>query len=376
MSRVRFRRTSTSVVALAAAVILAAALDVSAVAVRRVVDPDPSTVVVEVAGSSDFFDDSAVVSELQKDGYRIDQSDLGSYQIANEPDPAAGNALANADGKSAALYIESKVPKQGNFPETGNPYSSPLVIVTHPQIVSLLVTAGIVKYTNGIPIFDVATYLNAVTSGEEWADIKGNKTFLSPNRIMLTTTDPMYSNSGATFAAILADTLNAGTLGRGQPLSDPDFQSLDECFTIQGAMEQHTPDLLRKFAADGMNAYPMALVYESSAISAKFGRSGTLPADTVLMYPNPDIVSDTTLVAFNALGEHIINLLSAGTPSSDPSLVGLEEQDGFRTSSDSQTFMGYMASRHVPVINLDQAPVTFVRPPDESAYQALIKRIG
>jgi hypothetical protein len=329
-------------------------------------------VTVQVAGSSTFFDDPAVRAELRRQGIVLEETSAGSRQVCAEPSLAARYDVANSGSQDSASCVVQKLTAAGLNPHKSNPFSSPMVILTYDPIVALLKTLGVVKQANGITIFDVREYLDVVKAGTQWASIKGNLTYLNRSRILLGTTDPRFSNSGGMFATIAysAQTKDNHPPTDPQP-GDSRVALIRECFSEQGSMDTHTPDLIRQFITDGMDAYPMVMAYEDDYIQALLSGLAGPKSGITVMYPNPDVISDNTLVSWTPHGNMMTALLTK------PAMAAAEEQHGYRTSGDSSGFVSYMAARGITVPNLNalHTSLQFAGLPTDTSLQELINEV-
>jgi hypothetical protein len=350
-------------------VILVTTTVLSAVAVRRTAVGSPSLTPVRMAGSSLFFDDPDVQQELARQGFRLVETSLGSRQTADEPSLGSSYDIALAGSDDAGRHTEKVLTDKG-FPahHTSPPFSSPMVIITYQSIVDSLQKLGLVQLDKGTWIFDMHAYLQKVGVGIRWRDIPGNTIFQSPNRVLLSTTDPFYSNSGGMFVAIASYVLNNNDPVDNVAAFTPNLPLIRSCFTEQGVMQTHTPDLLRLFLTDGMSRFPMGLFYEKDFLDEKLKRGNEVSSQIVLMYPNPTVISDNTFVWWTDSGRKVDNLLH-----NDPVLVELEERSGYRTSNDNERFVHDMAAKGIRVPELAKLAVAPL-PTDEN-FQALVEKV-
>jgi hypothetical protein len=323
-------------------------------------------VTVQMAGSSTFFGDPAAQAELLRQGIVVQETSLGSLQICSEPSLAQRYDVTNSGSQDAAACVVQELTKDGLDPHKSNPFSSPMVIITYDPIVALLEKIGVATQVGGLTIFNVRKYLSVVKSGMRWTDIAGNSAYPNQSLILLRTTDPRFSNSGGMFAAIAYAAQN-----NNDPVTDmrpgaPLLPVIRESFAEQGSMNTHTPDLLQEFLTEGMDAYPMAMIYESDYIYTRL-QLGPKSGITA-MYPDPDVISDNTLVSWTPKGNMLTTLLTS------PAMAVFEERHGYRTSSDSDDFVSYMKAKGITVPSLDRfnPGLQFAGMPTEASLQALI----
>lgn len=324
-----------------------------------------------MAGSSSFFD-ASVGGELLRLGVNLQDTSLGSLQVCMEPGLIAQFDVADSGSDDAATCVEQLVTKAGKVPDKISPYTSPMVIITRTPIVGLLERIGVVAQVNGLTIFNVRKYLNVFNSGETWAQIPGNASYQSLSRILLWTTDPGYSNSGGMLAAIAYAAQNADHPVTTLKPGDWRVQVIKSLFTELGDLQTHTPDLLEQFLAQGMAGIPMAMVYEDDYLNARLTREIPANSDITVMYPNPDVITQDTLVSWTPKGDKLNALLTT------PTMEAYLEAYGYRTSQDADSFVGYMAKRGitVPDLNVLHRYLQFTPMPSETSLLALINAVA
>jgi hypothetical protein len=328
-------------------------------------------VTIQMAGSSTFFSDPVVQAELLRQGLVVQETSLGSRQVCGEPSLGQRYDVANSGSQDAAACVLQELTADGLNAHKSNPFSSPMVIITHQPIVNLLWRLGVVKKVGGIRIFDVRKYLHLVSIGERWSDIAGNSEYFNKSRILVATTNPLLSNSGGMFTAIAYAAQNNGDPFTLLRPGDQRLAVIRQCFAELGNLDTHTPDLLRHFLTEGIDAYPMAMVYESDYIFTLLSGQPGLNTDLTVMYPNPDVISDNTLVSWTPRGNAFTSLLTA------PAMQAFEERHGYRTSGDSTGFVSYMAAKnvHVPDLNKYNADLQFASLPSSASLQTLIDAV-
>jgi hypothetical protein len=298
--------------------------------------------------------------------------------------------IANYDfsdtSKESSSCFRSLAQKAGKVPDVYIPYEGLMVIVTYKPIVGLLEKLGIAsevkvgKGKKGITVFDVAKYLKVFARGTRWTEIPGNKTptpgnknfYPNHSRILLWTTNPKESNLGG----MLADIAYVAQTGGDPPTSigphDPHVPVIRSLFTELGELQNHSVPLLNQFLASGMGEYPMAMVYESQYLSSVLTGVAKDPTLTV-MYPTPDVSSEDALVAWTPAGKRLIDVLRSRQ------IAALLQAEGYRTVGDKAGFVGYMASRHISVADLnelEQAGVQFSNLPTAEVLTKLINAVA
>lgn len=370
---VRARHARTDFVVFIAVATLVVLTTAGAVIARHGTGPGNTQVkIVRMAGHSDYFSNPAVLKELERNGYRVEQTAMGSLRVADVPDLATNYDMANAGSDDAAARIVKKLAEKGTAAYLVSPYSSPIVIVTYPIIRDLLAKIGIAhRSRNDTWVFDIPAYLDVVAAKKRWTDVPGNASYPSKNRILIATTDPAQSNSGSMLIAIESHVQN-----NNSPVTDPaaldpqQFELIRSSFDGQGAQTGHTPDLRELFMRDGMSRFPIALFYENDYIFSRLTGAGF--AENVVMYPNPTVIADNSLVWWSAAGKEVVNLLKT-----NPTLIELQERHGYRASADTARFVADMRAKGVPIADLaDPATeVTVASLPTDDTLAGLIKAI-
>ena len=357
------RRIRFAVIVFTSVTALTAATITGAVSARRTLKAPPS--VVQMAGGGGFFEDPAVLAALRNSGIDLRTSSKGSSQIAALPNLSSRYHLANAGNLLHVATIEDALKDPKLDPESCQPFSSPLAVITSQKVYKLLEATGIATTSpNGIRVFDVGKYLDSTTVGNETKQlvINGNRV-----RYPLHTTDPRYSNSGALFAVIAKYVLDKAHPSTGEA----NTAAVRDLFDLQGSMQTHTPELLRQFLTDGGIAVPIALIYENDYLQSRLNKEAS--GDTVLMYPNPTVVSDNALVTWTEEGKKVCRLLST-----DPGLLDLEEKSGYRTVRDREDFVQYFRGHNITVPDLNALDGTLASAPTPAgpAFDELMKAIG
>jgi hypothetical protein len=326
---------------------------------------------VLVAGDSALFSDPAIRSELLRHGIMVQSTALGSVQLCGLPRLTAFYDAEISASAYTQSCVEQELARAGRVPYVATPDESPLVIVTHRPIAALLARIGVVTQVNGLPVFNVAAYLRVVASGTRWSGIAGNAVYPSQSPILLQTSNPSTSDSGALFAALAyAAQNNDEPLTTLQP-GDPRVRIIRSMFTELGGTTPSTALLLNEFLTEGMAGLPMALTYESSYLSAAI--SGEIPrkSDVVVMYPDPDVITQDTLVSWTPAGRVLATILAS------PLVTARERSLGYRTDADESGFTASMAARGITVANLSAGnkDLSFIPLPSAASLRALISAV-
>lgn len=328
------------------AVILAAML-ISIVVVRTFAATPSYTEVHVLAGSENqpLFDDQRVKDLFAKHGLRLLLDYQGSRQMASRPDLCHFD-LALPSSAPAADKIANICHTQASYPA----FSSPMVVITFADIIPLLRQENIVKWDplDRVWEFDVSHYLAVVKQGRRWDQIGGNTSYPSPNSMLVTTTDPRYSNSAAMYVAVMSSVLNGGLVTRQDEIANVAPVISQELFLNQGYTQNTSQLPFEDYLGSlGESEAPMLWAYEAQFVEIALNHPDLLVnRHMVMLYPSPTAVADHTVVPMTPLGDRVGQLLSGHDD--DTALVRLEVEHGFRTHDPQDTFTTIMAARRIP----------------------------
>ncbi|GGK35394.1 three-helix bundle dimerization domain-containing protein [Nocardia camponoti] len=298
-----------------------------------------------------FFHDANVVKILADNGLRVDVEPAGSRQIATTVDLAAYDFAFPSSGPAA-----ERVARQRNVTTKYTPFSSPIAIATYQPIADLLTSAGVIK-PGPVATFDMDRYLDLVAQGVQWDALPDNTTYPVAKNILVSTTDPRSSNSAAMFLSIAAYVANEHTIVRGANAEAHVLPALTKLFLTQGFTDTSSEGPFSQYLTGGMGPTPMVCVYEAQFVEAA-GQNKIKPG-MVLTYPSPTVLSNHTLVPFNAGGDKLGRLLT-----DNAELRRLAVEHGFRTGDNAQ-FAALAAKRDVTV------PTDLIDVVDAPAYDTL-----
>ncbi|WP_219823135.1 three-helix bundle dimerization domain-containing protein [Nocardia nova] len=282
-----------------------------------------------------FFTDPRVVGALARKGIRLEVDPAGSRQIATSV-KLDGDDFAFPSSSLAAERIQ----RERGITAKYTPFSSPMVVASFRPLVDLLARAGIAR-PGTVPAFDMRRYLDLTQQGTQWDQLEGNTAYPVRKSVLISTTDPRTSNSAAMYLAVAAYVANDDAIVQGPAAENFVLSKVSRLFTKQGYTENSSAGPFGEYLAAGMGPTPMVWGYESQFVEAAV--AGKLPADAVMLYPSPTVLSRHTLVPLTAAGDRVGQLLST-----DPELQRLAAEHGFRTADPSQ-FSAVTAEHHIPV---------------------------
>ncbi|WP_202807939.1 three-helix bundle dimerization domain-containing protein [Nocardia nova] len=282
-----------------------------------------------------FFTDPRVVDVFARNGIQLKVNPAGSRQIATSVD-LSGDDFAFPSSTLAAERIQ----RQRGVTAKYTPFSSPMAIASFGPIVDALTRAGVV-HPGATPTFDMHHYLDLAQQGAQWDQLEGNTGYPVRKSVLLSTTDPRTSNSAAMYLAAAAYVANDDSIVQGAAAENFVLSKVSRLFTKQGYTDNSSEGPFAEYLTAGMGPTPMVWGYESQYVEAAV--AGKLPANSVLLYPSPTVLSRHTLVPLNATGDRIGQLLTT-----DPDLQRLAAEHGFRTADPAQ-FAKVTAEHHIPV---------------------------
>jgi hypothetical protein len=281
----------------------------------------------------DFFRDPQVVKVFADHGLKITVDSAGSRQIATSVDLGTYDFAFPSSAPAA-----DKIQRERGITVKYAPFSSPMVVATFQPIAVLLAAAGIGKNGPAGWTFDVARYLELVSKGTRWDQLRGNTVYPVRKDVLVSTTDPRSSNSAAMYLAIASYVANGSTVVQGTAAENKVLPLMSKLFLGQGYTENTTEGPFEDYLSAGMGKTPLVLAYEAQFVGHAV--RGDIRPDMLLMYPSPTVLSKHTLVPLDARGDTVGRLLT-----SDPELQRLAALHGFRTTS----FAKVAAERRVRV---------------------------
>jgi hypothetical protein len=228
----------------------------------------------------------------------------------------------------------------GGSPEqTEEPFHSPLVFYAWDVITEALVTNRMVqKQGETHYLTDLPKLIDLIDQKKKWADLGLPQFYAS---IMIHTTDPARSNSGNTWAALLASAYNGGEVLTAEK-TETIIPKVKALFDRAGFMESGSGTLFDKFLRQGAGAYPIIVAYENQLL--EFAAEHPELIEPVrqrlrILYPRPTVWASHPVIALNANGKRLIAALK------DPQIQRLAwERHGFRAG-----LLGAIQTANLPV---------------------------
>ena len=309
-----------------------------------------------------FFDDEDVKRAFWKAGLDVRVDTAGSRAIATTVN-LDDYAFAFPAGTPAA----AKIQREANVTTSYAPFFTPMAIATFTRIAELLEKADVAHRTDTGWTFDMKAFLELTKKNTRWNELPGNTSYPVGKNILLTSTDIATSNSAAMYASIASYVANDGNIVGTTEQAKEIVPQIEHLFTRQGFAEESEEAPFEDYISIGVGKTPLVMIYESQFVDRAAQQDGSIRTDMVLMYPDPDVLSKSTIVPLTPDGDRVGRLLR-----DDPDLRQQAVEHGFRTS-DRQGFAEFVTEKKVKV-----APevLNIIEPPTYETLEAIIVDIS
>ena len=269
-----------------------------------------------------LFEDEEVQDILRKKYHlELEYSKAGSLDMVTA-DQEGKDYLFPSSQTALAFYED----QQGEPAGDEIIFNTPIVLYTHRIVLDALMSEGVAGEEDGVYYADMAALVELIRSDATWESIGLPELY---GKVSVDTTDPVKSNSGNMFAALLANVLNGGETVKEADMEKilPDLQ---EIFSRLGYMETSSSDLFNQFLKMGVGAKPMIAAYESQLLEFAAENPDDyekIREDVVMLYPSPTVWSTHVYISLNGAGKAGAEALL------DEDVQRLAwEKHGFRTS--------------------------------------------
>ena len=260
-----------------------------------------------------FFKDAEVQQALAEEGLAVEFSTAGSRDIVNRE--AAGQDFLFPSSAPAGRAASDA--REGS--ELTTPFYSPMVALTHDELVGSLQAHGFVRESGGHFYLSSQRLIEASREGVRWRDIAPE--FPSPRAVDVTTTDVRTSNSAAMYAVILGWVANGENRIDSPETAQRVAGDIAPLVTGQGYTQASSAGPFERFLRVDKGEMPMVLAYEAQYLD--YARHNPDHPYTVL-YLDPTINSEHSLVALTEHGRQLADALAT------PRLQQLAAAHGFR----------------------------------------------
>ncbi|NEG56080.1 substrate-binding domain-containing protein [Bifidobacterium platyrrhinorum] len=308
-----------------------------------------------------LFDDAAFRKAAAAQGLDVDYRKAGSLAMMTAD--AKGMDYLFPSSRAAVEYGKAQGVKAT---QSDIVFNSPIVLYTHKAVADGLVSGGLMsKGKDGVYSMDMSKAVDAMVNDKTWADVGYTAGY---GQFRIDSTDPVQSNSGNEYAALIATVLNGGQPATTDSL-DRDKETIKSIFAKSGWMETSSEDAFNQFLTLGVGSKPMMVGYESQILDLAANQPDAFKQirdDVVIVYPTPTVWSTHTLMALDKKGEKLLAVLKS------PKIQKLAwERHGFRAANFSGTDS---IARFKVNGTLDQIPAVSELPGNK-AMQELIEAL-
>jgi hypothetical protein len=280
-----------------------------------------------------FFADAKVKAALERAGIVLSPVRMGSRDMADALEKQSSKPTTNAaaytvfiaSGVVAGSQIADVAKAKGISPVVSSPFFTPLVFATWAPVIERLKGSRIASAdAEGIVKINTAALLKVMNDKKRWSELPGTG-FSSPRSVLVSTTDPLKSNSAATYLAMMAAVSNGGeapqTLAEGERLAS----ALAHLFLRQGYKESYVNGAFEDYIGIGMGKSPIAFVYESQMLTFAAQNNG-IQKEMALAYPDPGIFSKIICIEVQPETKRLCDTLA-----SDADMQEAATRYGFRS---------------------------------------------
>jgi len=301
MDKERTDVVGSRLVIVGGALLIAVALGVGVFRLMGEEENEPLVVRGIIASEKAGFLEDPTVQEILADRYglRVDFTTAGSLELM-QTDPGSRDFLWPAGPIGDELHF-------GPASSSEEIFYSPIVLGSWAPVTNALVAAGLVERIGGTYyITDLTRLLELIEDGTTWREIGLPQI---PGQVSITTTDPTTSNSGSSYAGLLANTINDGNVVNETTVEGV-IDQVQSYYAPLGPLERSSGYLFEQFVEQGMNAYPLIVGYEGSFIEFTLANQNPpdqIHADIRLIYPRPTAWSSHPMIALTPDGEQLLS---------------------------------------------------------------------
>ena len=317
----------------------------------------PVTLTGKVGGEkAGFVENPQTTAVLAKYQITLNAKKAGSVDMARE-----STTGLDFIWPASQVNLEDFKASGSSVAQSEEVFHSPLVFYSWDIVTDGLIANGIVeKAGETYYVTNLAKLIALIDAKKKWTDV-GLPQFYSS--ILIHTTDPARSNSGNTWAALLASTYNGGEVLTADKL-DAIMPKVKALFDRAGFMESSSGTLFDKYLKQGAGAYPIIVAYENQLL--EFASEHPELIEPVrkklrVLYPRPTVWASHPLIALNANGQRFIAALK------DPQLQRLAwERHGFRSG-----LMGAVQVANLPVSGVPPTIDAVIQMPNLAVWTKL-----
>lgn len=306
-----------------------------------------------------YLRDPRVLDELRKNGIDLRIETAGSRAMTARTDLATYD-FAFPAGAPSGQRLKTIVKAKDVY----TPFFTPMTVASWKPIAQILIANGYVRRDGDTyVIVNVPGLFAAETGGKRWRELKASSAYPVNKSVLISTTDPRKSNSGAMYAALASYILNGGAIvsDRGQIARiQPQLNGL---FLRQGYEESSSAGPFDDYVQIGMGKTPLVMIYESQFAEYALAHPKDRNRDMVLLYPRPTIYTKHTFVPITERGDKLGQLLSTNEV-----LQHLAVEHGFRVQDTAYTRDYFQKNG----LKLPEQLIDVVDPPSYEFLDAMI----
>ena len=327
--------------------------------------PDPVRLWGFIGGEKMDFARNPKVRDLlsRRHGLTLDARRAGSIEMVSDP------ALTGQHPQWVwpANSVMTQMARGNGLPVRRDEivFNSPLVLYSWTPVVAALEKAGFVERHGAVHTVRMAALMDAILRGLSWRELGVPELY---GRVVVTTTDPARSNSGFSFAALLAN-LFAGDVATTETLAR-DGERIRGVFARMGYKEASSGTHWNSYLTEGMGGKPLIAGYESQLVEfiladpARWAALKAAPVRPVLLYPTPTVASAHPIISLTAEADRLVEALI------DPDLQELAwSEHGFRGR------LGTVGRGGPALDELSPTPVNLMPMPDAPTMLAAVQRL-
>lgn len=255
-----------------------------------------------------------------KYGLTIDASKVGSINMVAGANPGVDALWPSSQIASELFRLNGGVPVAEE-----NIFNSAIVMYSPTVVADALVAAKIAEKRDGsVYVINCRKLFETGDAALTWAGLGLPRI---NGKVKVFSSDPMLTNSGLMFAALLANILN-----NDEVVTEKELPSIEPkvsaYFKRLGTMERSTSDLFQSFLSNPMFK-PIIIGYENQIVEYALQHPEhreLLRKQIQVLYPVPTVWSSHPFIALTSNGKRVIDALK------DPEVQRLAwEEHGFRS---------------------------------------------
>ncbi len=252
-----------------------------------------------------FLNDPELVSLLAQRGITLTVQRAGSREIALRNDLKSFD-VAFPSGSPAAVKIAQVSGSKQVFPTI----YTPMAVASWKALIPTLTAAGLVQQRDGAYfIVDMAKLVGLMEKGVRWKELPSNTAYAVGKTVLVTSTDPRKSNSGAMYLSLASYIANGNNVVDNEADAGKVAERMGALFSKQGFQESSSTGPFEDYTTMKMGKAPLVMVYEQQFLEYAF-KHQNLDPEMVVLYPQPTVLSKHALVALDDKGVRFAQLLT------------------------------------------------------------------